>query len=123
MAKALDPTSPRARIRDARVQTIRVAAHDLFTAHGYEEVTIRMVAKRAACSTGLIFNAFPDGKAQLFKAVMGREPMNDAAGLEALRRIGELSHVLDEVRRLLAGDGEDGDVCNAISRLVGPEGP
>lgn len=69
--------------RTARAAVTRaallVAARNLFVAHGYETVTIRMVAQAADCSTGALFGHWA-GKDELFTEAMGRPPFTDADG-------------------------------------------
>ena len=70
----------------AKIATGRLVAdtaRDLFARHGYEAVTMRMIAKAAGKSTGAIFENYA-GKEALFEACMGR-PAPDV--LEFLRYV------------------------------------
>lgn len=110
MGKPLDPTSGRARIRDANKATALIAAHDLFREHSYETVSVRMIAKRAHCSTGALFGYWPD-KPAMFKAAMGREPIDDAKGVGYLAALFQIrrsvqhapeTEVIAEIEAVLA---------------------
>lgn len=61
------------------------AARELFTAHGYEVVTLRMIAKMAGVSTGGVLQHWPS-KDALFGEAMGRPVITDAMG-ERLARM------------------------------------
>lgn len=52
---------------------VLAAAQELFTARGFEAVSIRDVAAKAGVSSGAIFSSV-DGKDALFEAAMGRKP-------------------------------------------------
>ena len=52
------------------------AARELFGAHRYEEVTIRLIAERVGRAPSLIFIYWPD-KASIWREVMGCEPPGD----------------------------------------------
>jgi AcrR family transcriptional regulator len=60
-------------VRQSRKQATRervlAAARDLFQEIGYEEATIRMVARRAGVSVGSVFTTF-SGKAEILSQVM-----------------------------------------------------
>ena len=90
MGKPLDPDSFRARKAAAHKQQILDVARDLFQTHGYEVITCRMIGKAAKCSTGAMFGHWPDGKAELFKAAMGREPITDRVGVAYLAALYEI---------------------------------
>ncbi|HZC16670.1 MAG TPA: TetR/AcrR family transcriptional regulator, partial [Caulobacteraceae bacterium] len=55
--------------KQATRERVLAAARDLFDEVGYEEATIRMVAKRAEVSVGSVFTTFA-GKAELLSQVM-----------------------------------------------------
>lgn len=54
------------------------AARELFGAHRYEEVTIRLIAERVGRAPSLIFIYWPD-KASIWREVMGCEPPGDTS--------------------------------------------
>lgn len=73
------PDSARARATVEKRSALLAVIREQFQRHGYEDVTIRQLAKAAGCSTGAILNHWPD-KPTLFKAAMGRPPVSDAEG-------------------------------------------
>jgi AcrR family transcriptional regulator len=79
------------RVRAARtLHTIIDTAKALFDEHGYEDVTLRRIAKAAGVSTGAIFANY-DGKAALYRDVYGHDPITPEQGrrlADALRRLG-----------------------------------
>lgn len=80
----------------ARVTRARLlrTAHALFTKHGYETVSLRMIARAADVSTGAVFTHWPAGKDELFLEAIGRPAMTDAMGSDALAAL----HKLDPAR-------------------------
>jgi AcrR family transcriptional regulator len=84
------PDSPRALAAQRTQATILMVARDLFVKHGYEDVTIRQVARGAGVSTGAIMKHWPT-KDDLFLAAMGRRPVSEALGAAALARLRALA--------------------------------
>lgn len=76
----------RARSKALTQKAIRSAAHELFVAHGYETVTLRMIALRAGFSTGATFAQW-GSKDDLFADVMGRPHITDAMGAVLLEQV------------------------------------
>lgn len=78
------------------------AARVCFYAHGYADTTMRMVAEHAGMSCGAIFSSFA-GKADLYRAVFGHEPITPEDGrllldaLKAVRFAYSLAHVAQQV--------------------------
>ena len=80
------------------------AARELFGAHRYEEVTIRLIAERVGRAPSLIFIYWPD-KASIWREVMGCEPPGDNSERRVeqakLRRfelaLPRLSELVDEI--------------------------
>ena len=56
--------------KEKSIQKIRTTALDLFSYHGYRGTTIRMIAKEAGISLGLMYNYFK-GKQELLKDLVG----------------------------------------------------
>ncbi|RXH57056.1 TetR/AcrR family transcriptional regulator [Granulicella sibirica] len=52
--------------------TILAAATRVFIQHGYEGTSMELVAKTACAARRTLYNQFPEGKAQLFSAVVER---------------------------------------------------
>jgi hypothetical protein len=86
----MKPDSPRALAAQRTQATIIMVARDLFVKHGYEDVTIRQVAKGAGFSTGALMRQWPT-KDDLFLAAMGRRPVSEAEGAAALARLRALA--------------------------------
>ncbi|MFI6505039.1 TetR family transcriptional regulator [Nonomuraea typhae] len=86
------PTEAKPRDREATRQRLLAAARDLFAEHGYERVTVRMIAAAAEANIALVGRYF-GSKAGLFGEVLAGEPTitrvidGDPAGLP--RRLGE----------------------------------
>ena len=66
------PTSQRLASKLRTRQKVMEAARALFSEHGYEEATIRDIARKAGMSTGAVFANFQD-KADLFEAVVAED--------------------------------------------------
>lgn len=66
----------RQRDREATSRRLLEAARDLFAEHGYEQVTVRMIAAAAGVNVALIGRYF-GSKAALFGEVIARESMLD----------------------------------------------
>lgn len=85
-------TEARPRDREATRQRLLSAARELFAEHGYEQVTVRMIAAAADANIALVGRYF-GSKAGLFGEVLAGEPTvsrvleGDPAGLA--RRLGE----------------------------------
>lgn len=84
---------------------IAEAAKALFEARGYDEVTIRDVAKASGYSTGAVFNCYID-KAELWFRVMGR-PVPDPEGFVRM------------VARLTMPEPDQDDSREALASLIG----
>lgn len=65
-------TSPQVRDRGATTGRILAAARHLFAEHGYDQVTVRMIASEAEANVALI-NRYFGSKAQLFAQVLVSE--------------------------------------------------
>ncbi|SEG76972.1 DNA-binding transcriptional regulator, AcrR family [Nonomuraea solani] len=89
---SLQVTEARPRSREATRERILQAARRLFGEHGYEQVTVRMIASAAEANIALVGRYF-GSKAGLFGAVLQGEPTfsalfdGDPAGLP--RRLAE----------------------------------
>ena len=108
-------------------QAIADAALDLFTAHGYDSVTVAQVAEKAEVSVATLFNHVPDGKQALIfdEGIERRESLvaavrNRAPGLTVLDAIGgflagrgpfaaRMSPNLEAMRDLILATPELGD--------------
>ncbi|PZG18808.1 TetR/AcrR family transcriptional regulator [Nonomuraea aridisoli] len=66
-------TEARPRDREATRERILQAARELFSEHGYEQVTVRMIAAEADANIALVGRYF-GSKAGLFAAVLQGEP-------------------------------------------------
>ncbi|MEV0667159.1 TetR family transcriptional regulator [Actinomadura luteofluorescens] len=133
----------RKRDREATRRRILDAARDLFGEHGYDGVTVRMIAGRAEANTALVHRYF-GSKAALFGEVLAGESVirgviaGDSAGLP--RRLAEhfvrqvdqrsvtaMSRMLDrsaghpEVKEILLRYLEDVIVEPMVAQLEGPD--
>ncbi|MEU8340408.1 TetR family transcriptional regulator [Spirillospora sp. NPDC048832] len=131
------------RDREATRRRILEAARDLFGEHGYDGVTVRMIAARAEANVALV-NRYFGSKAALFEEVLAGESVirgviaGDPAGLP--RRLAEhfvrqidrrpvttMSRILDrsagqpEVKEALLHYLEDQIVQPMIAQLDGPD--
>lgn len=103
------------RDRAATRQRLLDAARRLFAEHGYDHVTVRMIAAAADANVALI-NRYFGSKAGLFGEVLAGEPTvrtvieGDAAGLP--RRLAE--HVVRQIH-----SGTASPVLRALDRSVG----
>jgi AcrR family transcriptional regulator len=133
----------RKRDREATRRRILDAARDLFGEHGYDGVTVRMIAARAEANTALV-NRYFGSKAALFGEVLAGESVirgviaGDPGGLP--RRLAEhfvrqvdqrsvtaMSRMLDrsaghpEVKEILLRYLEDVIVEPMVAQLEGPD--
>ncbi|MEV3924368.1 TetR/AcrR family transcriptional regulator [Actinomadura coerulea] len=133
----------RKRDREATRRRILDAARDLFGEHGYDGVTVRMIAARAEANTALVHRYF-GSKAALFGEVLAGESVirgviaGDPGGLP--RRLAEhfvrqvdqrsvtaMSRMLDrsaghpEVKEILLRYLEDVIVEPMVAQLEGPD--
>jgi AcrR family transcriptional regulator len=103
------------RDRAATRQRLLDAARRLFAEHGYDHVTVRMIAAAAGANVALI-NRYFGSKSALFAEVLAGEPTvrtvidGDAAGLP--RRLAE--HVVRQIHT-----GAESPVMRALDRSVG----
>ncbi|HEX6468702.1 MAG TPA: TetR family transcriptional regulator [Streptosporangiaceae bacterium] len=103
------------RDRAATRQRLLDAARRLFAEHGYDHVTVRMIAAAAEANVALISRYF-GSKAELFGEVLAAEPTvrtvieGDPAGLP--RRLAE--HVVRQIH-----SGGESPVLRALDRSVG----
>ncbi|TDC62830.1 TetR/AcrR family transcriptional regulator [Actinomadura sp. GC306] len=136
------PRRPR-RDREATRRRILGAARDLFGEHGYDGVTVRMIAARAEANTALV-NRYFGSKAALFGEVLAGESVlrgviaGDPGGLP--RRLAEhfvrqldpgrvtpISRMLDrsaghpEVKRILLHYLENVIIEPMTAQLAGPD--
>ncbi|HEX2558568.1 TetR/AcrR family transcriptional regulator [Phenylobacterium sp.] len=79
--------------KEATRRRVLEAARDLFEAEGYEETTVRAIARRAGVSVGSVFTSFPS-KLDILSEVMGE-------------RLDELYEELDRVNGRLRGSTAD----------------
>ncbi|HEY7487988.1 MAG TPA: TetR family transcriptional regulator [Streptosporangiaceae bacterium] len=103
------------RDRAATRQRLLDAARRLFAEHGYDHVTVRMIAAAAGANVALI-NRYFGSKSELFGEVLAGEPTvrkvieGDPAGLP--RRLAE--HVVRQIH-----SGSESPVLRALDRSVG----
>lgn len=103
------------RDRAATRQRLLDAARRLFAEHGYDHVTVRMIAAAAGANVALI-NRYFGSKSELFAEVLAGEPTvrevieGDVAGLP--RRLAE--HVVRQIH-----NGAESPVLRALDRSVG----
>lgn len=114
-ASALPPGTTRVRDREATRRRLLDAARDLFAEHGYDHVTVRMIATASAANMALISRYF-GSKAALFGEVVASESTvrqvieGDPDGLP--RRLAE--HLVRQIRI-----GPENAVLRALDRSVG----
>lgn len=78
-----NPNTMRAQLAAAtRARGLQVAA-SLFAAHGYEEVTMRIIARAMGMSTGALFCHW-SGKAALYAEISGHKPVSPEQGRKLL---------------------------------------
>src|SRR3954469_20828138 len=75
-------------------QRIRAAARELFSRFGYEEATLRQIAKRAHVGLGTLFN-YADDKRDLVFLIFNEEL--DAIAERAAKSVRHDDHFLDQV--------------------------
>ncbi|WP_131737456.1 TetR/AcrR family transcriptional regulator [Actinomadura roseirufa] len=137
------PAERRKRDREATRRRILDAARDLFGEHGYDGVTVRMIAAAAEANMALV-NRYFGTKAALFGEILEGESVlrgviaGDAAGLprrlaeHVVRQIGRkpespMTRMLDrsaghpEVKQILSRYLEDVAVEPMIAQLDGPD--
>lgn len=78
----MGPGTRRAAGKAATRERVLAAAREVFAA-GYEQATIRDIAKAAGRSTGAVFSSWPD-KAALYCEVFGHPPLTPEQGRELL---------------------------------------
>jgi AcrR family transcriptional regulator len=66
-----DGQQVRGRGRDATIAAILEAAEELFSAHGFDVVTVRAIAERAGVSHALV-HRYLGSKADIFRAILSR---------------------------------------------------
>ncbi|WP_246236447.1 TetR/AcrR family transcriptional regulator [Actinomadura chibensis] len=131
------------RDREATRRRILAAARDLFGEHGYDGVTVRMIAARAEANTALVHRYF-GSKPALFGEVLAGESAlrgviaGDPAGLPRRlaehfvrhidqRQVTAVSRMLDrsaghpEVKKILLHYLEDVVVQPIVAQLDGPD--
>lgn len=86
--------------KEATRRRVLEAARDLFEAEGYEETTVRAIARRAGVSVGSVFTSFPS-KLDILSEAMG-ERLNDL--YDELDRVGHQlrGSTADRLRSLFA---------------------
>ena len=82
MTEQVQPTR-RQQAKAATRAKLLATARDLWSAHSYEEITMRDIAHEARVSTGAIFANW-SGKAQLWREAMGYAPPVDCPEVRAL---------------------------------------
>lgn len=95
----------RAQAKAATAEKVAAVAHELFTEHGYEAVTIRTIASKVGMSVGAVFSNYDD-KDALFQACMGRPAPNETRVTDFLARVGASTHFDHSLRVALADDAE-----------------
>jgi AcrR family transcriptional regulator len=86
--------------KQATRQRVLAAARDLFEEIGFEEATIRMIARRAAVSVGSVFTTFT-GKSEILSHVMSDRLEGMYAELD--RVVPHLrGHAVDRLRSIMA---------------------
>ncbi|MGI8328464.1 TetR/AcrR family transcriptional regulator [Actinomadura scrupuli] len=114
-AGTLPTGTARVRDREATRRRMLEAARGLFAEHGYDHVTVRMIAAASAANVALISRYF-GSKAALFGEVVGSESTvrqvveGDPGGLP--RRLAE--HLVRQIRT-----GPESAVLRALDRSVG----
>lgn len=93
----------------AKVRTaaqVAQAARALFIENGYDATTMRDIAKACGKSTGAIFANYTD-KQELFVATMGRKPVAEAQGHQAMILL----------RALVSAPITDGDYVDQLAAI------
>jgi AcrR family transcriptional regulator len=80
MVSQAELRTPRARYRDELRRTILDAAREAFVRHGYDGVSMRMLAERVGCSHGNLYFHFKDKEA-LFESLVEEGFQQFAEGL------------------------------------------
>jgi AcrR family transcriptional regulator len=96
------PTGLRELKRIRTRQAIAAAALELFSAHGYESVTVAQVAEKAEVSVATLFNHVPDGKEAL---IFDEGTERREALVAAVRDRAPGTSVLAAIGGFLAGRG------------------
>lgn len=97
-------------------QTILITARDEFFLHGYEDASLRTIAKKANTSLGNIYHYFPNKKAMLDELL---EPVVSQIDTFLQQHVSEQTHVsdLDEINRLLeAANFEEEPMRSLLSK-------
>jgi AcrR family transcriptional regulator len=81
----MQATGRRAQTKAANRAAILAAARELFSAQGYDAVSVRDIVRRTELASGTFYNYFPD-KASIFRAQV------EETGDEARRRVREARH-------------------------------
>lgn len=80
---ALAPTTRRARAAAAKRAALLVTAREMFNAHPYADVTMRVLARAAGVSTGNLFTYWGD-KWGLYVEAIGHAPITPEQGRRLL---------------------------------------
>lgn len=86
MADSVNLRAQRQAVTRERVLT---AARAAFEQKGYEDATVRLIARAAGLSTGAVFSNFTD-KAALYTAVYGHRPVSQEEARGLLAEVAEL---------------------------------
>jgi AcrR family transcriptional regulator len=87
MTDSVTPTlNRRQAAKAATADRVLRAARGHFETVGYEQATIRTIAKAAGMSTGAVFANYAD-KAELYLQAMGHPPVTPEIGRQALRAL------------------------------------
>lgn len=81
------PTNARVAAKARTLALVTNTARKLFESggpNGYEETTIRDIAKAMKRSTGSVFAVYPEGKTELYEAIYGHVPIPAQLGRELL---------------------------------------
>ncbi|MXQ72414.1 TetR family transcriptional regulator [Clostridiaceae bacterium DONG20-135] len=97
-------------------QTILMTARDEFFIHGYEDASLRTIAKKANTSLGNIYHYFPNKKAMLDRLL---EPVVSRIDVFLHEHVSSQKHVTDmkEINRLLeAANFEEEPMHSLLSK-------
>ncbi|HLY32093.1 MAG TPA: TetR family transcriptional regulator [Ktedonobacterales bacterium] len=111
------------RIRDERREQILQAAIQVFVRQGYSAAKIANIAAAADTSHGLLYHYFPDGKEEIFAALIERTTRDLTRFAEAIfKQPGDAWDRLTwAITRILQGLQHQPDVYAVILQTVGSE--
>jgi AcrR family transcriptional regulator len=88
--------TPRQAAKLSTRQKIIDTARSAFEMVGYEATTMRLIAKSMGMSTGAVFANFT-GKAEIYRAIYGHEPVSPEIGAQLMRAAKEVLRSNPEV--------------------------